>query len=112
MRAVILALLLTVVPAFAQHSHEGAAGRFYETWRKPDNPSQSCCSHMDCYATEARFRDGEWYALRREDGKWLHVPQEKIETERNNPDGRNHLCAHPPITGSNVPLCFIPGWGG
>ena len=112
MRAVMLALLMAVAPAFAAgHSHDDEVGRFYETWRKPDNRSQSCCSQQDCYITDARFRDGEWYARRREDGKWLHVPAAKIETERDNPTADSHLCALPPITGDNV-LCFIPGWGG
>lgn len=110
MRHLVLLLALIATPAIAQHSHDDAAGRFYETWRKPDNRSQSCCSSRDCYSTDARYRDGEWYARRREDGKWLHVPAAKIETERDNPDGRNHLCALPPITGDNV-LCFIPGGG-
>ncbi len=117
MRAIAaLVLVLMTGPAFAQTHHHppqdvGIHNRFYSNWMKPDQPNVSCCSDHDCYPTEARFTNGEWFARRREDGKWLHVPKEKIEVNRDNPDGRNHMCAHPPHWGSDVPLCFIPGGG-
>jgi hypothetical protein len=34
-------------------------------------------------------------AERREDGKYILIPSQKIERNRDNPDGRNHLCAPP-----------------
>lgn len=73
-------------------------------------PNSSCCNKMDCYPTEARFRGGKWYALRREDHRWIVVPPAKIELNRDSPDGRNHLCAPPPAIG-DVPFCFIAGSG-
>jgi len=71
-------------------------GKFYSTWRMPDNPSASCCNDADCYPTEIKYIDGNIYAKRREDGKYLLVPTGKVEWNRDNPDGRNHLCAPPP----------------
>jgi hypothetical protein len=40
--------------------------------------------------------DGNLYAKRREDGKYILIPPEKVEHNRDNPDGRNHLCTPPP----------------
>src|SRR5262245_32231363 len=70
--------------------------KFYSTWYMPDNPAKSCCNKADCYPTEIEYRGSDVYAKRREDGKWLRIPATKIEQRRDNPDGRNHLCAPPP----------------
>jgi hypothetical protein len=70
--------------------------KFYSTWRMPDNPSASCCNDADCYPTEIQYIDGNIYSKRREDGKYILIPPEKVERNRDNPDGRNHLCAPPP----------------
>lgn len=86
--------------------------RFYATWMKPDDPTQSCCNWQDCYPTQVRFKDGQWFARRREDGKFLLVPPEKIERRRESPDGRNHLCAPAPHLGyGDAVFCFVPGAG-
>jgi len=66
--------------------------KVYSTWHMPDNPSVSCCNEADCYPTEVKYVDGELYAKRREDGKYIPVPPQKVERNRDNPDGRNHLC--------------------
>ena len=60
------------------------------------NPAKSCCNKADCYPTQVRFKDGQWWAMRREDGKYIPVPWKKDEVNRNNPDGRNHVCMPPP----------------
>ena len=70
--------------------------KFYSTWHMPDNPTLSCCNNADCYPTEIQYVDGKIYARRREDGKYILIPSQKIERNRDNPDGRNHLCAPPP----------------
>lgn len=70
--------------------------KFYSKWHMPDNPSVSCCNEADCYPTEIKYVDGKIYAKRREDGKYISVPPEKVERNRDNPDGRNHLCAPSP----------------
>jgi hypothetical protein len=88
--------------------------RFYRTWMRPDMPHVSCCSDKDCYPTKARFVNGHWQALRREDGVWLDVPDEKVERNRDNPDGQAHLCAPPPESAmlyKNGVICFSAGAG-
>jgi hypothetical protein len=85
--------------------------KFYSTWRMPDNPSASCCNDADCYPAEIRYVDGNIYAKRREDGKYIPIPPEKVERNRDNPDGRNHLCAPPPnaFHQSDTVFCFALG---
>lgn len=85
--------------------------KFYSKWHMPDNPSVSCCNEADCYPTEIKYVDGKIYAKRREDGKYIFVPPEKVERNRDNPDGRNHLCAPPPNTShsSDTVFCFALG---
>jgi hypothetical protein len=109
--AVALLLLLPLAHA-DEHRHGdqailGATGKFYESWRRPDNPNISCCSYLDCYATRARMRNGKLQALHRESGEFIDIPPEKVEQNRDSPDGLNHICAGP---GKNV-FCFVSGGG-
>ena len=111
----IITLFIISLPVFGQdHQHPPEDmeihRKFYNTWMMPDRPDVSCCHDRDCYPTEARKIGNRWEARRREDGQWLVVPPEKIEHERDNPDGRNHLCAPPPAYGATV-YCFILGGG-
>jgi hypothetical protein len=76
-------------------SSESATAREVLFSNMPDNPSVSCCNQADCYPTEIKYVDGELYAKRREDGKYIPIPPQKVERNRDNPDGRNHLCAPP-----------------
>lgn len=121
--AIIYAVLFTLGIAFGlglraakaqehQHHHgteviEGATGHFYETWMRPDMPAVSCCNRMDCYATPARMRGGKLQAMHRESGEWIDVPPEKVEQNRDSPDGRNHLCA----SSWKYVFCFVMGGG-
>lgn len=111
-----------VVPATAQEAGDHAARhhppqdmalheKFYSTWHMPDHPSTSCCNNADCYPTEIEVVDGNIYAKRREDGKYIPIPPEKVERNRDNPDGRNHLCAPPPNVSnpSDTVFCFALG---
>jgi hypothetical protein len=115
----ILALILLAGPALAQeHLHHPVADmplheKFYQHWYMPDNPNKSCCNKADCYPVEVRFLHGHWQAKRREDGKWLWVPDAKVERHRDNPDGRNHLCAPPPNASypPDTVFCFALGSG-
>jgi len=101
-----------------EHRHppenEAIHDKFYSTWFMPDNPTKSCCNKADCYPTEIKIEGGNIFAQRREDGKWLFVPSRKVERNRDNPDGRNHLCAPPP-SATAYPLdtvfCFALGGG-
>ena len=112
MRILLLTLLLCF-PVVAQetHHHEGqteAVDRFYSTWMMPDVPTQSCCNKLDCYSSErVEYRNRHWWFLHRETGKMVMVPDYKIELNRDNPDGRNHVCANP----EGFVYCFILGTG-
>lgn len=66
----------------------------YTNWKMPGT-NTSCCGEYDCYPTQAVFKDGAWWALRREDQKWLRVPESSIINETP-ADGKAHLCAPPP----------------
>jgi hypothetical protein len=102
-------------PAHARHHppedipiHE----KFYSNWMMPDRPTASCCNNQDCYPTEVRFRDGFWEAKRREDGAYVRIPWQKIEQNRDNPDGRSHVCMPPPVSHrDDVVYCFTLGAG-
>ncbi len=116
-----MAALLTAFPITAasaqEHRHppkdEPLHEKFYSTWYMPDNPRRSCCNKADCYPTEVKFQHGQWYALRREDQKYIPVPWQKVEVNRDNPDGRNHLCAPPPAASypRDTVFCFTLGGG-
>lgn len=99
----------------ATHRHHPLQDRllhdeFYSSWRMPDNPVLSCCNSADCYPTEMHYVDGKVYARRREDGKYILIPAQKVERNRDNPDGRNHLCAPPPSASLvDAVFCFALG---
>ena len=112
-----IALAACLAPALAiasaaradEHHHPPQDGpiheQFYSTWMRPDQPDKSCCNRRDCApVTQVRRVGRRWQALR--DGEWLTIPPEKIEVNRDSPDGRSHLCA----IGGTV-LCFVLGAG-
>jgi hypothetical protein len=105
-------------PALAEERHHPPEHmqlheKFYSTWYMPDEPTRSCCNRADCYPTQVKFHEGQWWAMRREDGKYIPIPWKKVEVNRNNPDGRNHLCAPPPSPHHppNAVYCFALGGG-
>jgi hypothetical protein len=110
-------LVLVVSTAAAQHRHppedQALHEKFYSTWYMPDNPNSSCCNDADCYPTEIKYVGGNIYARRREDGKYILIPPQKVERNRDNPDGRNHLCAPPPnsFQPADAVFCFSLGGG-
>lgn len=115
----VLALLAITTAAYPQeHKHPPADvplhEKFYSTWYMPDQPTKSCCNKADCYPTEVQFKDGAIFAKRREDGRWLKIPANKLERNRDNPDGRNHLCAPMPSQAypDDTVFCFALGTGG
>jgi hypothetical protein len=113
--SIVIACALLATTADAQehrHPPQDAAIhlKFYSNWMMPDNPNKSCCNLSDCYPTEIKFEGQDLYARRREDGKWLYVPPQKIERNRDNPDGRNHVCAPPPRPHAiDIVFCFTLG---
>ena len=114
-----LVLFALATPAKAQeHRVHPAADlplheKFYSSWYMPDQPTRSCCNKADCYPTEVRVQGNMIFARRREDGKWLLIPSNKVGRHRDNPDGRNHICAPPPAPSAlNEPdtvYCFALG---
>ena len=116
-----LVALAAVSVAFAQHRHPQADAdlheKFYSTWLMPNGGSErnkSCCDNKDCYPTAMKFERGNWYALRREDRRWLVIPPSKIEQNqadpREAPDHRSHACIAPPWSGEAV-FCATLGSG-
>lgn len=111
--AVVIALCALIGHAGAQeHRHPGetitgATAQFYETWKRPDMPDVSCCDKKDCYATPSRHRGGRIQALHRESGEWIDIPPDRVELNRDSPDGLSHLCA----SASQFVYCFKEGGG-
>jgi hypothetical protein len=85
--------------------------KFYSTWHMPDHPWVGCCNDADCYPTKIKYVDGNIYARRREDEKYILIPPESVERNRDNPDGRNQLSASPPdaFHASDTVFCFALG---
>ncbi len=109
-RLVAVVLLLSALPAKAQHpaEHQALHEKFYRDWYMPDSPKQSCCNNMDCAPAASRVVDGNWQA--EFEGQWVDIPPQKIEQNRDSPDGRSHLCAKRNWSGFAV-FCFIRGSG-
>src|SRR5262249_15947698 len=61
---------------------------------QPSRPSRAA-TRRTAIRPRPPYRDGVLYAQRREDKKWLRIPPAKVEHNRDNPDGRNKLCAPP-----------------
>lgn len=110
-----IAFLISVATA-QEHRHPpqdadaDAHATFYWYLTRPDiegsNPG-SCCGSGDCYPTPARYVNGQWEALRREDRVWIIIPPERVVTRRDElarrPDHQATLCALPHMT-----FCFVP----
>jgi hypothetical protein len=102
---VLFAVLLALVPAFAQSGRhgEGHAQHHdeYQHWKRPGT-NASCCSNADCRPTRT-YRDDndQWRAW---DGRrWIVVPDSKVLNFRAK-DGAGHLCE-----ANGVIYCLVPG---
>ena len=99
--------LATLARAQEHHAGHPAADmpiheKFYSTWFMPDEPTKSCCNKADCYPTEATFKDGQWFARRREDGKYIPIPWQKVERNSGQPR-RQKPCVHAPAYREELP---------
>jgi hypothetical protein len=105
----ILPLLLLLIVTTPSSAHD-----VYMDWQRPGMGTMCCSGDPiagDCYPTQARFIQGKWYALRREDKKWLAIPDKAVLTDVDNPDGRAHLCAPEPgkyLQKIDLVFCFNP----
>jgi hypothetical protein len=110
---IVVAILLLVVGASRSdegHTHAGPVGRFYQTWKMPDNPNVSCCHDQDCSPAASKFENGHWSARRNDNEAWIDIPAKKIEQNRDTPDGRSHLCGRRSLSEFTV-FCFVRGGG-
>lgn len=80
---------------------------FYSGWMKPDNRTISCCNKQDCAPAQVKYKDGKYYVKSIWNGAWVYFPSEKIDWQRESPDGRSHAC----ISQHNVPYCLVLGQG-
>lgn len=87
--------------------------QFYNSWMMPSNRAISCCHEEDCAPAESKFENGHWLARKvsESDGPFTPIPDERIERDRDTPDGRSHICGRHFGEGLTV-FCFIPGAGG
>ena len=115
--AILIAVLAVVVTrALAQEPHQHRPQdlelhhKFYKTWTMPDNRARSCCHDQDCAPAQSRREGNTWYSRHSDDEDWVEVPARKIETERDSPDGRSHLCKQKYPAGTVV-YCFLPANG-
>lgn len=131
-RAIVVLILLAIAVITARsqpiggagrgmgstHSHppedEALHGKFYSTWNMPNNGQprdKSCCNKGDCYPTPFKNVAGTWFAMHRETGKWIVVPDQKLEhlqsDPRESPDGQGHLCA----SAERYVYCAVIGGG-
>jgi hypothetical protein len=120
MRYWLAGLIFIATPIAAQeHFHPPADvelhHQFYLNWLQPNKGRPrfyGCCNFHDCYPTAIRNVGGTWFARRREDGKWIVVPDERLEQlqsdPRESPDGQSHACMPPPVRGDIV-YCAVLG---
>lgn len=94
------------------HSPEEMAlhEQFYSTWMMPDAPWASCCHNRDCHPAASRFVNGHWEARWADTEQWSPIPPNKVEQNRESPDGRSHMCGRQVGTGVTV-YCFVRGGG-
>lgn len=116
----LAAMFIGNVKAEERHGHPARDmeihRKFYNTWQQPQNRAVSCCHDEDCSPAESKFENGRWLARKvsEPDAEFTPVPPERIEQERDSPDGRSHLCGRRyGYSGGELTIfCFAPGTGG
>jgi hypothetical protein len=104
---------LYTLAATAQHTHEGAIGEFYQTWKRPydvcvgftfplfgpgcGRRTQGCCDKTHCQPISEMRRRGDGFEVRVKDSPaWFPVRNDRWEDAqpdpRESPDGQNHVC--------------------
>lgn len=120
-RAVGLLAVLFITAANAQEHHGhppqdmAIHEKFYSTWMMPSNRNVSCCHNEDCSPAESKLENGHWVARKvGEEGEFTEIPPDRVEQERDSPDGRSHLCGrrYGFTQGGLTVFCFVPGSGG
>lgn len=110
--AVIIGLVVAALAQEHRHPPEHSAihEKFYKGWARPDNRAYSCCSLEDCAPAQSKMVDGKWFSRFSDNEEWIEIPPQKIETERDSPDGQSHLCKRTSM-GLHSVYCFLPASG-
>ncbi len=107
LRSLLAALIFLCVAQSIARGHD-----IYTDWKQPDyrdgdKRKLSCCNNVDCAPRRARFMGDHWQVEFQ--GRWLRVPDQKVETNYGDswdtPDGQSHACINP----NGVVYCFTPG---
>ncbi len=116
----VLFALFFALPAPAQHAGHPPQDmelhrKFYQNWTMPDNRAVSCCHDEDCFPAQSKFEGGSWYGRKADDDEWTRIPANKIEQDRDSPDGRSHMCGrkftYMGSSGGFTVFCFLPAGG-
>jgi hypothetical protein len=89
----------------------GDRGDWFKSLKMPGTKA-SCCDLGDCHATQADWREGQWWAVVNDE--WRPVPQSQVLTSPHSIDGSAYVCNGSPswsIGGepSKPPIyCFVP----
>ena len=108
-RLLLAALLIAALISLARGQEMFPSPSPYQAWR-----NGGCCGQGDCYSTSATFKNGLWTAVRREDGKPLAIPWNKVDYGIIK-GGKAHLCAPKPGDPNyekDHVHCFQPPEGG
>lgn len=109
--ALVAAFSFSATAQDHQHPPEHASIHefFYKNWMRPDHPTLSCCDLKDCAPAILKNVNGVWYGKRATDQNFRRIPPEKMETNRDSPDGRSHMCAS--LNDNETVYCAIVGAG-
>lgn len=111
--AFMLVLATSPRKGWAQQHHHQYHQDFYQHWKVPGKPNESCCNARiekdghetgDCEPTKAEIRNGDWWAWVRQKNEWVRIPDEKIVRYPN----PNIFEAHHCWTPQKGTICFKP----
>ena len=105
---------MNATDTWAQQHHHEYHKDFYQHWKVPTNPSESCCNARithpngaetgDCMPVKAEIRKGDWWAYEPITRQWLKIPDERIVWYENPNIFEAHLC----FTPQKGVICFKP----
>lgn len=93
------ALCVMMAPAGVHAEDRGA---WFKSLMMPGS-QVPCCDVSDCRRTDARFQEGQWWAIVR--GQWMPIPMDR-ELRRESIDGDAYVCAS--SAEDRMIFCFIP----
>jgi hypothetical protein len=103
----VLAFAVDLSPGIAAAQPPDGADPSLRPWfesLKQPGTGVSCCSIADCRPVQYRLAPDGYEALI--DMGWVHVPEDRVLHNKQNPLGRAVLCRSP---ASGAIFCFVPG---